>query len=55
MSADLLPGLDGVAPQPGVPKPDPILVVQGVERSFGGLRAVDVARLEVARAAPSPP
>jgi branched-chain amino acid transport system ATP-binding protein len=51
MSADLLPGLDGVAPQPGVPKPDPILVVQGVERSFGGLQAVDVARLEVARGA----
>ena len=51
MSADLLPGLDGVAPQPGVPKPDPILVVQGVERSFGGLQAVDVAHLEVARGA----
>ena len=51
MSADLLPGLDGVAPQPGVAKPDPILVVQGVERSFGGLQAVDVAHLEVARGA----
>ncbi len=51
MSADLRPGLDGVAPQPGVPKPDPILVVQRVERSFGGLQAVDVAHLEVARGA----
>jgi len=51
MSADLLPGLDGVAPQPGVPKPDPILVVRGVERSFGGLQAVDVTHLEVARGA----
>jgi len=51
MSADLLPALDGVSPRPGVPKPDPILVVQGVERSFGGLQAVDVAHLEVARGA----
>jgi len=51
MSADLLPGLDGVAPRPGVPKPDPILVVDGVERSFGGLQAVAVAHLEVPRGA----
>jgi neutral amino acid transport system ATP-binding protein len=51
MSADRAPGLAGVAPQPGVPKPDPILVIEGVERSFGGLQAVAVAHLEVPRRA----
>ncbi|MFP5309684.1 MAG: ABC transporter ATP-binding protein [Actinomycetes bacterium] len=38
-----------IAPEPGVAKPDPILVVDGVRRSFGGLTAVDVAHLEVQR------
>jgi branched-chain amino acid transport system ATP-binding protein len=42
---------DGVAPEPGVAKPDPILVVDGVRRSFGGLTAVDVDHLEVQRGA----
>ena len=41
--------LAGVAPEPGVAKPDPILVVEGVRRSFGGVTAVDVERLEVQR------
>ena len=41
--------LAAVAPEPGVAKPDPILVVDGVSRSFGGLRAVDVDHLEVER------
>ena len=41
--------LAGVDARPGVPKPDPILVVDGVSRAFGGLRAVDVAHLEVQR------
>ncbi|HWH32157.1 MAG TPA: ABC transporter ATP-binding protein [Egibacteraceae bacterium] len=41
--------LAGVAPEPGVTKPDPILVVDGVRRSFGGLVAVDVEHLEVQR------
>jgi neutral amino acid transport system ATP-binding protein len=41
--------LDGVAPEPGVAKPDPILVVDGVTRRFGGLTAVDVDHLEVQR------
>ncbi|MGB3351246.1 MAG: ABC transporter ATP-binding protein [Mycobacterium sp.] len=36
---------------PGSSKPDPILVVDGVSRSFGGLKAVDVAHLEVQRGA----
>ena len=38
-----------VAPEPGVAKPDPILVVDHVERSFGGLQAVNVEYLEVQR------
>ena len=39
----------GVPAEPGVPKPDPILVVDQVRRSFGGLVAVDVAHLEIQR------
>ena len=34
---------------PGVPKPDPILVVDDLSRRFGGLVAVDVEHLEVQR------
>ena len=41
--------LAGIAAEPGVPKPDPILVVDGVRRAFGGLVAVDVEHLEVQR------
>ena len=37
------------APVPGSPKSDPILVADGVVRSFGGLTAVDVEHLEVQR------
>ena len=40
-----------VAPEPGVAKPDPILVVDDVRRRFGGLTAVDVEHLEVQRGA----
>ncbi|MCA1820922.1 MAG: ABC transporter ATP-binding protein [Pseudonocardia sp.] len=36
-------------PQPGAPKPDPVLVIDSVTRSFGGLRAVDVEHLEFQR------
>ncbi|MGH9187903.1 MAG: ABC transporter ATP-binding protein, partial [Acidimicrobiales bacterium] len=43
--------LAGVSAEPGVPKPDPILVADGVRRSFGGLVAVDVDHLEVQRGA----
>lgn len=39
----------GVAPEPGVAKPDPILVADNVIRRFGGLTAVDVDHLEVQR------
>jgi len=35
--------------EPGVAKPDPILVVDNVKRTFGGLVAVDVDHLEVQR------
>ncbi|MBQ1082744.1 ABC transporter ATP-binding protein [Nocardiopsis sp. B62] len=39
----------GAVPEPGSAKPDPILVADGVKRSFGGLTAVDVEHLEVQR------
>ncbi len=42
-------GLVGVAHEPGVGKPDPVLVVDGLRRSFGGVTAVDVAHLEIPR------
>ena len=35
--------------EPGVAKPDPILVADGVHRQFGGLVAVDVDHVEVQR------
>lgn len=38
-----------VPPVAGAPKPHPILVVDDLTRSFGGLRAVDVDHLEVER------
>ena len=38
-----------VPPVAGAPKPHPILVVDELTRSFGGLRAVDVEHLEVER------
>jgi neutral amino acid transport system ATP-binding protein len=41
--------LAGVAAEPGVAKPDPILTVDGVTRRFGGLKAVDVEHLELPR------
>jgi neutral amino acid transport system ATP-binding protein len=48
MSADS-GALASLAREPGVPKPDPILVADGVYRHFGGLVAVDVAHVEVQR------
>ncbi|RIK15029.1 MAG: hypothetical protein DCC50_09350, partial [Acidobacteria bacterium] len=41
--------LRGVEAAPGVRKPDPILVADGVVRRFGGFTAVDVEHLEVQR------
>lgn len=40
---------DGIAPVPGVAKHDPILVADNISRTFGGLKAVDVAHLEIQR------
>ncbi|WP_375163705.1 ABC transporter ATP-binding protein [Microbacterium sp.] len=48
------PKSTGLAKGPGVPgvaKVDPILVIDGVERHFGGLTAVDVDHLEIPRGA----
>jgi branched-chain amino acid transport system ATP-binding protein len=41
--------LVGVAAEPGVPKPDPIMTAVGVRKSFGGITAVDVDRVEIQR------
>ncbi|MFN8023302.1 MAG: ABC transporter ATP-binding protein [Acidimicrobiales bacterium] len=41
--------LAGVAPEPGAPKPDPILTAEGIRRAFGGIVAVDVDKIEVQR------
>jgi branched-chain amino acid transport system ATP-binding protein len=42
---------DEVREGPGSPKPEPILVADGITRRFGGLTAVDVDHLEVQRGA----
>jgi neutral amino acid transport system ATP-binding protein len=36
-------------PRPGVPKTDPIVVADGVRRTFGGIAAVDVEHVEIPR------
>jgi len=41
----------GLASEPGVAKPDPILIADSVKREFGGLTAVDVNHLEIQRGA----
>jgi len=41
--------LASVPPEPGAPKPDPILLVDGIRRAFGGLLAVDIEHLEIQR------
>lgn len=43
--------LASVSPEPGAPKPDPILVADGVNRHFGGLVAVDVDHVEFQKGA----
>ena len=50
MSADRqTASLSGISTRPGVSKPDPILVADGIRRRFGGLVAVDVEHLEIQR------
>ncbi|MCC4908001.1 ABC transporter ATP-binding protein [Microbacterium sp. cx-55] len=44
-------GLHQGEPRPGVAKVDPIIVIDGVRRTFGGLTAVDVEHLEIPRGA----
>ena len=51
ISAQAVSALATVAPEPGAPKPDPLLVADGVNRRFGGLVAVDVAHVEIQRGA----
>jgi neutral amino acid transport system ATP-binding protein len=41
--------LAGISPEPGVRKPDPVLAISELQRSFGGLKAVDVDHLEIQR------
>ncbi|MEO3803983.1 ABC transporter ATP-binding protein [Nonomuraea sp. B1E8] len=47
--AAALAAFKDLARDPGVPKPDPILVVDHVVRRFGGLTAVDVGHVEIQR------
>ena len=65
MPAERIPHIDAATPrkdaavaalrdvprEPGAGKPDPIVVVDGVTRTFGGLKAVDVDHLEIQRGA----
>ena len=44
-------GLHVGEPAPGVTKVDPIIVADGIRRTFGGLTAVDVEHLEIPRGA----
>jgi len=48
-AADARAALAAVPHEPGVPKPDPILVADKVHRHFGGLTAVDVDHVEIQR------
>ncbi|MCU0294454.1 MAG: ABC transporter ATP-binding protein [Candidatus Nanopelagicales bacterium] len=45
----LIEALKDVPHEPGVAKPDPILIADGVMRHFGGLKAVDVEHVEIQR------
>ena len=49
VEASVKESFNGVPAVPGVPKPDPILIAEGVTRTFGGLNAVDVGHIEVQR------
>lgn len=43
--------LADVPREPGAAKPDPIVIAEGIVRQFGGLKAVDVDRVEIQRGA----
>ena len=51
VAAQAVSALSSVSPEPGVAKPDAILVADGVTRQFGGLTAVDVQHVEFQRGA----
>jgi len=44
-------GLHKGEPAPGVAKVDPIIIADGITRTFGGLKAVDVEHVEIPRGA----
>ncbi len=50
-AAEARKALASVEHEPGAPKPDPIVVADEVTRQFGGLKAVDVAHVEIQRGA----
>jgi branched-chain amino acid transport system ATP-binding protein len=47
--SDPIASLESVAHEPGAAKPDAVLEIEGLRRSFGGLQAVDVDRLGIQR------
>lgn len=49
MAADTSKPLDSTPAEPGVAKPDAVIVVNDLRRSFGGLQAVAVEHLEIQR------
>jgi len=51
VAAQAVSELATVAPKPGAPKPNPVLVADKVNRHFGGLVAVDVDHIEIQRGA----
>lgn len=51
ISNQAVAALATVTPEPGAPKPEPLLIADGVNRHFGGLVAVDVAHVEIQKGA----
>jgi branched-chain amino acid transport system ATP-binding protein len=51
IAAQAVSALASVTPEPGAPKPEPLLVADGVNRHFGGLVAVDVTHVEIQKGA----
>jgi neutral amino acid transport system ATP-binding protein len=47
--SDARSALENVSREPGAPKPDPIVKGTNITRTFGGLKAVDVEKIEIQR------
>jgi neutral amino acid transport system ATP-binding protein len=47
--SDARAALENVSREPGAPKPDPIVKGTNITRTFGGLKAVDVEKIEIQR------